>query len=207
MTHRYAVAHWLGTASAIALAAACALNDPPTDDSPPLGGGLPPGVTTAPAAPQTGPVTSPLPSATTEQPPVPDGQPLGNFVERGRGGHVRADSTTRWYGVRLDSIIAFGNRDITEMPIPVARGLVQSIAGALHKSSATRVQNVAVELDSLNVLLGRTPVDGQAVGRSLRRLSGRAAAASPEAGVLAGRVAHLADVLEQAGAKLSRGGR
>jgi hypothetical protein len=206
MTQRYMNARWLGAAGTLALAAACALNDPPTDDSPPMGGGLPPGVSAAPAAPQTGPVTSPLPSATTEQPPVTDGQPLGNFVERG-GRRTRADSTTRWYGVRLDSIIAYGNRDITEMPIPLARSLIQTIGAALHKSNVTRVHNVAIELDTLNVLLGRTPVDGQAVGRSLRRLSGRAAAASPEAGVLAGRVAHLADVLEQAGNKLVNGRR
>jgi hypothetical protein len=201
MTHRNRKARWVGAAGALALAGACALNDPPTDDSPPMGGGLPQGVSAAPASPQTGPVTSPLPSATTEQPPVMGGQPLGNFVERG-GRRVRLDSTTRWYAVRLDSIISFGNRDITEMPIPLARSLIQTIGGSLHKSNITRVHNVAVELDTLNMLLGQTPVDGQAVGRSLRRLSGRAAAASPEAGVLAGRVAHLADVLEQAGNRL-----
>jgi hypothetical protein len=204
MTLRYRTGRGLVAVGAMALAAACALNDPPTDDSPPMGGGLPPGVTAAPAAPQTGPVTSPLPSATTEQPPVMDGQPLGNFVE-GRGRRVLADSTTRWYAVRLDSIISYGNRDITQMPIPLARSLVQTIGAALHKSSVTRVHNVAVELDTLNMLLGQNPIDGPAVGRSLRRLSGRAAAASPEAGVLAGRVAHLADVLELAGNKLANG--
>ena len=201
MTHRNGNSRWLAAAGAITLAAACALNDPPTDDTPPMGGGLPPGVSAAPASPQTGPVTSPLPSATTEQPPVMGGQPLGNFVGE-RTPRVRMDSTTRWYGVRLDSIITYGNRDITQMPIPLARSLVQTIGAALHKSNITRVHNVAVELDSLDALLGRTPIDGQAVGRSLRRLSGRAAAASPEAGVLAGRVAHLADVLEQAGNRL-----
>ena len=205
MTHRYRNARWLGAASAIVLAAACALNDPP-EDSPPLGGGLPQGVSASPAAPQTGPVTSPLPSATTEQPPVMGGQPLGNFVEGGNR-RVRLDSTTRWYAVRLDSIITFGNRDITQMPIPLARSVVQSLAASLHKSNVTRVHNVAVELDSLDLLLGQTPIDGQAVGRRLRRLSGRAAAASPEAGVLAGRVAHLADVLEAAGNKLLAGSR
>ena len=194
-------ARWLGAAGAIMLVAACALNDPPSD-SPPMGGGLPAGVSAAPASPQTGPVTSPLPSATTEQPPVMGGQPLGNFVEE-RTPRVRADSTTRWYAVRLDSVISYGNRDITQMPIPLARSLVQTLSAALHKSNVTRVHNVAVELDSLNMLLGQTPINGPQVGRSLRRLSGRAAAASPEAGVLAGRVAHLADVLEQAGNKLA----
>lgn len=201
MTHHDRNRRGLGAAGALALMAACALNDPP-DSSPPLGGGLPAGVSAAPAAPQTGPVTSPLPSATTEQPPVMGGQPLGNFVEE-RTPRVRADSTTRWYAARLDSVITFGNRDITQMPIPLARSLVQTIGAALHKSNVTRVHNVAVELDSLDRLLGRTPIDGPAVGRSLRRLSGRAAAASPEAGVLAGRVAHLADVLEQAGNRLA----
>ena len=195
-------ARWLAAAGAMMLVAACAWNDPPTDDTPPMGGGLPQGISAAPAAPQTGPVTSPLPSATTEQPPAVGVQPLGNFVEE-RTPRVRADSTTRWYAARLDSVISYGNRDITQMPIPLARSLVQTLAASLHKSNVTRVHNVAVELDSLNLLLGQTPINGPAVGRSLRRLSGRAAAASPEAGVLAGRVAHLADVLEQAGNRLA----
>lgn len=194
-------ARWLAATGAMLLVAACAWNDPPTDDTPPMGGGLPQGISAAPAAPQTGPVTSPLPSATTEQPPALAGQPLGNFVEE-RTPSVRADSTTRWYAARLDSVISYGNRDITGMPIPLARSLVQTLAASLHKSNVTRVHNVAVELDSLNRLLGETPINGPAVGRSLRRLSGRAAAASPEAGVLAGRVAHLADVLELAGNRL-----
>src|SRR3954470_19198715 len=103
-------------ASAVALAAACALNDPPTDDSPPSGG-LPPGVTASPAVPQTGPVTSPMPVATTEQPPMPDREPLGNFAGRG-GRRIYADSTSHWYAVRLDSVIVHANRDITTMPIP-----------------------------------------------------------------------------------------
>ena len=201
MMHPHRSASWFYAASAIVLAAACALNDPPTDETPPTGG-LPPGVTASPAAPQTGPVTSPLPAATTEQPPVPSGQPLGNFAGE-RGPRIRGDSTTRWYGVRLDSVIVFANRDITKMPIPMARGLVQTLASALHQSRVPRVHNVAVELDSLNTLLGQSPIDGRAVGRSLQRLSGRATAASPEAGVLAGRVVHLADVLQDAGNRLA----
>jgi hypothetical protein len=203
MTHRNLTARWLAGAGALALAAACALNDPPTDETPPTGG-LPMGVSAAPASPQTGPVTSPLPSATTEQPPVMGGQPLGNFVE-GRAPRVRIDSTTKLLGARLDSVISYGNRDITQMPIPLARSLVRSISAMLHPSRVTRVHNVAVELDSLDALLAQSPIDGPAVGRSLRRLSGRAAAASPEAGVLAGRVAHLADVLEDAGNRLANG--
>jgi hypothetical protein len=149
-------------------------------------------------------VTSPTPVG-ADQTPVPSRQPLGNFVEE-RTPRVRIDSSTRLFASRLDSVIVYGNRDITEMPIPAARALVKTISVMLHPTrEGTRVHNVAVELDSLDLLLAQTPVDGKAVGRSLRRLSGRASAASPEAGVLAGRVAHLADVLEKAGNRLANG--
>ena len=201
MTISHTNVRWLGTVGAMALVAACALGSPPSGDSPPTGG-LPAGVTASPAAPQTGPVTSPMPAATTEQPPMPSRQPLGNFV----GEHtprVEVDTMVRYLGARLDSVIMYGHRDITSMPIPVARGLIKAISAALHPSRVPRVHNVAVELDSLDALLAQTPVNGKAIGRSLQRLSGRAAAASPEAGVLAGRVAHLADVLQDAGNKLA----
>ena len=185
-------------AGSATLAAACALNDPPPDSSPT--GSLPQGVTVAPASPQTGPVTSPT-SPSIDPTPMPSHEPMGNFVERGSH-RVHLDSATRVLSARLDSVIVYGNRDITKMPIPLARGLIQTIAKTLHVSKVTRVHNVAVELDSLDMLLAQSPIDGKAVGRRLQRLSGRAAAASPEAGVLAGRVAHLADVLEEAGNRL-----
>ena len=186
-------------AGSAALAAACALNDPPTDATPT--GSLPEGITVTPATPQTGPVTSPM-GPSIEQTPMPSREPLGNFVERGEP-RVHLDSATRLLSARLDSVIVHGNRDITRMPIPLARGLIQSLSRTLHVSKVTRVHHVAVELDSLDLLLAQSPIDGKAVGRRLQRLSGRAAAASPEAGVLAGRVAHLADVLGDAGNRLA----
>ena len=203
MTTRLVKVRWIGFAAAAALATACALNDPPTDDTP-SHGGLPEGVSASPATPQVGPVTNPTPPGAAEPALMPTRQPLGNFASE-KTRPVALDSATKLLSARLDTVIMYGNRDLTQMPIPRARSIVQSISRQLHVSKVTRVHNVAVELDSLDVLLAQNPIDGRAVGRSLQRLSGRAAAASPEAGVLAGRVAHLADVLQSAGNKLANG--
>jgi hypothetical protein len=197
------------TATLAALATlglACALSDPPTEDDAPSHGGLPMGVSASPANTQVGPVTSPTP--TTEASPMPmlSRQPLGNYIEE-RTPRVIVDSTSRLLAARLDSIggAATASGGLTKMPIPVARALVKSMAATLHKSRVTRVHNVAVELDSLDALLAQSPVDGRLVGRSLQRLSARSAAATPEAGVLAARVARLADLLQAEGARMAQG--
>lgn len=190
-------------AGILGLAVACAWNDPPSDDVP-AHGGLPPGISASPANTQVGPVTSPTPTPEPTPSPTPTREPLGNFVEE-RTPRVALDSNTRTMSARLDSTLFGVNGGVTKMPIPVARGLVKSISATLHVSRVTRVHNVAVELDSLHALLGQSPIDGAAVGRSLQRLSSRAAAATPEAGVLAGRVARLADVLQEEGKRLVGG--
>lgn len=189
-------------AGAVGLALACAWNDPPTEG--PSHGGLPQGVTAAPANTQVGPVTSPTPTTDPTPTPVGTREPMGNFIEE-RTPRVAVDSNTKAMSARLDSVIVGASGGLTKMPIPVARGLIRSISASLHVSKVTRVHNVAVELDSLHVLLGQQPIDGRAVGYSLQRLAARASAATPEAGVLAGRVARLADVLQEEGTRLVRG--
>ena len=195
---------WMAGAAAVAaIAGACAWNDPPSDEPTP-GGGLPLGVTAGPANTQVGPITSPTPTTEPTPTPMPTREPLGNFIGE-RTGRVPLDDSTRLMSARLDSVLAGTRSGLTSMPIPVARGLVRSIAKTLHVSRVTRVHNVAVELDTLDMLLAQSPIDGRAVGRQLQRLSARAAAATPEAGVLASRVARLADVLNEDGARLARG--
>jgi hypothetical protein len=201
--HNHATRHrWtLGVALMAGVTSACALFDPPSDEVPPYGG-LPPGVTAGPATTQVGPVTTPTP-AMPDQTPSPTREPLGNFAGE-RGPRVAMDTATRTASARLDSVIVHANRNITSMPIPLARGLLRSISASLEGSRVPRVRAVATELDSLHTLLGATPFDDHAVGHSMLRLSARANAAAPEAGVLAGRVARLADALKEAGTPLAR---
>lgn len=190
---------------AIITMGACALSNPPTDETPPTGG-LPEGVSASPPQTSTGggTVTSPTP-VTPELMPSP-GQPMGNFIaEPGpRVAAVAPDSATRVLAARLDSVIAPASSDLTRLPIPVARGLIRSISASLADARSPRTQAVAAELDSLHALLGASPVDGRAVGRSLQRVAARAQAAAPAAGVLSARVARLADQLNDAGNKMAR---
>lgn len=188
-------------ALAMLAAAACALSNPPTDETPPHGG-LPPGVSAAPPQTSAGPATSPTPVA-PDLTPQPDRTPLGSFT-RENTPRVTLDSTTRTLSARLDSVIAVASSDLTTLPLPAARGLVRALSSSLAESRTPRVRAVATELDTLGTLLAASPVDGRAVGRTLQRLAARAQAASPEAGVLAGRVARLADQLNDAGNKLAR---
>lgn len=191
---------------AIVTMGACALSNPPTDETPPTGG-LPEGVSASPPQTSTGggTVTSPNP-VTPELLPSPSGQPMGNFVAEGgpRAAAVIPDSATRVLAARLDSVIAPASTDLTQLPIPVARALIRSISGTLAGTRSPRTLAVATELDSLHALLGASPVDGRAVGRSLQRVAARSQAAAPAAGVLSARVARLADQLNDAGNKLAR---
>lgn len=191
---------------AIVTMGACALSNPPTDETPPTGG-LPEGVSASPPQTSTGggTVTSPTP-VTPDLMPAPSGQPMGNFVAE-RGPRVESalpDSATRVLAARLDSVIAPASTDLTRLPIPVARGLIRSISATLAGARSPRTLAVAAELDSLHALLGANPVDGGAVGRSLQRVAARSQAAAPAAGVLSARVARLADQLNDAGNKLAR---
>lgn len=185
---------------ALAMAGACALGNPPTDDSAPPHGGLPQGVTAAPPATQVGPVTTPTPAGVDPM-PAPAFAPGSSLGEA--GGTVVLDSATRLMSARLDTVIGAMSRGLTSMPIPVARSVVQGISGSLRESTVPRLRAVSTELDALDALLSKSPIDGRAVGLQLQRLASRSAAASPEAGVLAGRVARLSDLLQEAGKKLA----
>ena len=191
-------------AAAATLLTACAFTRPSEDDANPETGAPPPGISTQPATPSTGPTTSPMPVG-QDFAPRPDRSPMGTMSAEGGATGVQMDSTTRAVSTRLDSVLAGTIGGIEKMSPAVAVGLIRGFETFLAVRDDPRLRPVATELAVVRELLSRDPVDGRAVGAALDKLGRRTAEVAPAAGVLAGRVARLADILREQGARLSAG--
>lgn len=182
---------------------ACALFRGPEKEGP-SHGGLPQDVRATPAATSLGPVTAATPVQPDVTPPPPGETPLGTVdVNRPGVALVREDSATRALRLRLDSVLVATSGDLTQVPIPVARAMVDGFRRFLAGHRDPRVAAVREELSALHEALGRSPIDGHAVGHVLERLGTRTTAAASAAGVLSGRVALLGDRLQERGRVLS----
>ena len=197
-------ARWGLSAVAAASVAACAFNRPSEDEANPETGAPPPGITAQPATPATGPTTNPMPVGENYA-PRPDRVPVGTMTAEGSGGYVRLDSTTRALSAKLDSALVANDAGLTRMSPTVALGLIGGIHAFLESRKNPRLQPVITELEALRTELSRQPIDGRATGLVLQRLGRRTAEVAPAAGVLAGRVARLADGLRESGAKMAEG--
>lgn len=194
----------LAAVAVVLTVGACALfNRDPQDERTPPDGGLPRGIVATPATPGTTPVTSPTPIQPDLTPP-PSRQPLGTLDALGEAAELsRMDTTTRQLSARIDTVIVNAETDLTRMSPTLAVPLITSIRNTLSSNRDERVRMVAMELDSLRLQLSRTPIDGVATGRVLRRLGARTQVAASAAGVMAGKVARLADLLRDTGNRLT----
>ena len=182
----------------------CAFNRPSEDEGNPETGAPPPGITSAPATPSTGPVTSPLPLV-ADQTPRPDRMPVGTMSAAGEPRAMAIDSVTRELSARLDTVIGATDRGLTRMSPQTALAVTGGIQRFLESRENPRLRPVILQLEVLRTELQRSPIDARATGVALQRLGERTAAVAPAAGVLAGRVARLADGLRAEGTKLAGG--
>ena len=183
----------------------CAFNRPSEDEANPETGAPPPGITAQPASPSTGPATNPLPLV-ADQTPRPDRMPMGTMTAEGGPTRPMAlDSITRELSSRLDTVIAATDQGLTRMSPAVALRVTGGIQRFLESRENPRLRPVILQLEVLRTELQRSPIDPRATGIALQRLGERTAASAPAAGVLAGRVARIADGLRAEGTRLAGG--
>jgi hypothetical protein len=194
----------IATVAALGTATAACAGRPPSDSSP-MGGGPPPGVVAAPARPDVGPATNPMPPQPDMTPPA-DRQPLGSVdAAGGRVGlrPVNRDALADSVSVRLDSVLAVAASPQPHLPLPAALGLIDFFRRYYGGQNDQGMRSVAMELDSLRAQLTASPVDQRATARVLRRLGRRTAGIAPRSGVYAGRIARLSDLLQDQAARLT----
>lgn len=194
----------MGVLAIASLTTACAFNRPSEDEANPETGAPPPGISTQPASPATGPATSPMPVG-QDFAPRPDRTPMGSISAEGGATGARMDSVTRALSIKLDSVLAGASAGLTRMQPAAAVALIGGFERFLESRNDRRLVPVVTELAALRAQLTRSPIDGVETGRVLQRLGKRTAEVAPAAGVLAGRVARIADELRDAGDKLAEG--